>query len=836
MAAALYIAREFTTNTNKRMKRLLLGVLAACCSTLAYSQATEVIVETYAEDIGMVGTADLTGYNTYRVYVKFNSPDDFLTAVYGDANFPTKIQGGDNFFNSALGGLNNQSYQPSIFTSFPDLEYDSFVTIGMDAPADVSAEAGEGVINSVGDPLNDWSVAFEPGSGATGSDIIIDSQTGGSWFPLFPDSNAYAGADSLVLIGQFTTDSALYGVVSVASFIGGNQDNDTLVTLPFSSIVGASFGCTNVDAENYDMDANEDDGSCVFACDYPATQLTIESTSSAAVSCNGYFDGSVSVAVSGGQGSLLYSNAVVGNATGVFNNLQSGMVTITVSDNVGCTVDTMLNVPSPDPLVVEAILSDGISCSGSGDAVLSGNSSGGTGDMTYSLEAPVSDSSGVYFENGMGVLLFENLGPNLYTVYAMDANGCLESTPGISVQDPLPLQIYDNTAPTLCPDSEDGVVAMQHFGGSGAVEYSLDGVNYFADNVFTGLASGDYTFYGADVNGCIDTSDAVTVGSPSAFEALAELVSPTCFGDANGAITLEVQGGTAPLSYVYNQDTTVSFMLNMLTGGDYGIEVLDDNGCSFDASLTLAEPSVIAANAEVTDVLCNGDEDGAISALGTGGSGMGYTYDLDGAGFGPNAEFTGLVAGDYSLTIQDDSECSTTTEITVGSPDAIEVSVDANAGATGTEADGAIDITVTGGTEPFNFSWEGPGFTSEDEDAAGAAAGDYTVTITDGNGCEFVSTTIVVVSGIEEMTNVIDVMLFPNPTRGLVEVQLNGLNGESVTAILTDGLGREVSREDLGNLTGSTIERMDLSGFESGVYFLQLQVANSVETLRVVKH
>ena len=83
------------------MKRLLLGVLAACCSTLAYSQATEIVVETYAENIGMVGTTDLTGYNTYRVYVKFASDQDFLTAVYGDVDFPTKIQGGNNFFNAA---------------------------------------------------------------------------------------------------------------------------------------------------------------------------------------------------------------------------------------------------------------------------------------------------------------------------------------------------------------------------------------------------------------------------------------------------------------------------------------------------------------------------------------------------------------------------------------------------------------------------------------------------------------------------------------------------------------------------------------------------------------
>ena len=818
------------------MKRLLLGVLAACCSTLAFSQATEVVVETYAENIGMVGTEDLTGYNTYRIYVKFESPDDFLTAVYGDADFPTKIQGGDNFFNSAIGGLTNQTYQAGIFTSFPDLEFDSFVTIGMDAPADISDEAGEGVVNSVGDPQNDWSVAFEPGLGANGGDIIIDSQTGGSWFPLYPDANAYAGADSLVLIGQFTTDTTLFGVVSVASFVGGIQDNDTLVTLPFSSVADAVFGCTDAAADNFDANANEDDGSCVYACDYPGTQLVINSVASTSVSCNGYFDGSASVAVSGGQGSLLFSVGSEGNATGVFNNLPSGMVTITIADNAGCSIDTMLDVPTPEPLTVEAILSDGISCNGSADAVLSGSSSGGTGAMTYSLEGPVTDSTGVYFENGVDVLLFENLAPNLYTVYAMDANGCLESTPGISVQDPLPLQIYDNTAPTLCPDSEDGVVAMQHFGGSGAVEYSLDGISFFADNVFEGLAAGTYTFYGSDVNGCIDTSDAVVVGSPAPFETLESLVSPTCFGDSNGSITLEAQGGTVPLSFVYAGDTLDTFSLSMLEGGDYTIDLLDANGCVYDASVTLSEPSQVEVNAVVSDVLCSGDDNGSIVVVGAGGSGMGYTYDIDGAGFGPNGEYADLAAGTYNVTVQDDAECSSSLEIPVSSPDAIDVVVDANAGTTGAEADGVIDITVTGGTEPFSINWEGPDFTSEDEDISGVSAGDYTVTITDGNGCEFVSTTIVVVSGIEELISLIDVTLFPNPTRGMVEVQLTGLNGEAVTAILTDGLGREVSREELGSLTGTIIERMDLSGFESGVYFLQLQVANAVETLRVVKH
>lgn len=817
------------------MKRLLLGVFAAFCSTLAYSQATEIVVETYAENIGMQGTVDLTGYNTYRVYAKFASDSDFLAAVYGDANFPTKIQADNNFFQSSLGGLTNANYNSIIFGTFPDLEYDSFVTIGMAAPA--NTDAGEEGINTIGDPSSDWSVAFEPGLGVAGSDIIIDTQTGGSWFPLYPNSNAVAGPDSLVMIGQFTTNNDLYGVVSVSTFAEGVQADVSTVTLPFSSTPGAVFGCTDTDASNFDMDANEDDGSCVYACDYPATQLMVTEVSASGVSCSGYSDGGATVVISGGQGGLVFDNGTSTNATGIFSNQPAGDVMITVTDAEGCSVDTMVMVGTPDPLVVTASLSDPISCAGEADAVLSGTSTGGTGMVEYSMMAPLTDSTGMpYFEMGAEMLFFDNIGSGLYTVYAIDANGCVDQTPGIQVSEPQPFNLYAQAvAPTTCPDSEDGTVVLNFFGGSGnGTTYSTDGTMFTTETTYM-LAPGMYTFYAQDVNGCLDTLNDVTVTSPSDFESLVELVSPSCFGDMDGAITVEVQGGTAPLSYVFEGDTAANVMLTMIGGGDYAIEVLDANGCSYDAGVTLTEPAQIVPTGSVTDVLCNGDDNGAVVVSAAGGTGMGYIYDLNGGGFGPNSEFNGLEAGTYTVTVQDDSECSGTAEVTVGGPEAIEVTVDANDGATGSESDGVIDITVSGGTAPYGYNWDGPGFMSEDEDISGVAAGDYTVTVTDANGCEFTSTTIVVVSGLDEIANLIEVTLFPNPTNGLVDVRMAGLAGESVTAVMTDGLGREVSREDLGNLSGQFVQRMDLSGYESGVYFLRLEVAEAVEVLRVVK-
>ena len=819
------------------MKRLLLGVCAFLCSTLAYSQPTGIVVETINDNIGMVGTTDLTGYSTYRLYVKFSHPDDFLSAVAGDAgNGPVIIEGGNNFYQDPLGGATPEPNNPLLYAGFPSLEFDSYITIGIDGPSQNFPGSTE--VSIVADEDQPWGATFEQGN-----DLIIDSPIGGAWFATNIYSNGVAGPDSLVLIGQFTTDAELTGQITFQTFIQGQQDEEVtdtsgtvLTTLAFSSVPDAIFGCVDPDAENTTPGANTDDGSCVYACDYPATQLELVSTGAQAPDCFGFSNGQASVEVTGGQGGVTYSLDNQQNATGIFNNVPAGDAMITISDAQGCEVMATVTVPAATPIVLDAILSDPISCNGESDAVISGSGSGGAGDLQFSMSAPVTDSTGTYFEMGSDVLLFDGLGEGIYSVYALDTNGCVLNSSNIVVAQPTPFNLYAQAvAPTTCPDTEDGTVVLNFFGGSGnGTTYSTDGSMFSTENTFT-LAPGTYTFYAQDVNGCPDTLTDVEVVSPSPFESLAELVSPTCFGDMNGSITVDVQGGTAPLTYVVNGDSLDMVMLNMVTGGDYTIEVVDANGCSFDASVTLNEPDEIVPAATVTDVLCNGDENGGFVVSASGGSAMGYNYDVDNGGFGPNAEYTGLAAGTYTVTVQDDAECSGSVDIVVGSPDAIEVSVDANGGATGAESDGALDITVTGGTAPYEYSWEGPGFTSMDEDPTGLAAGDYTVTITDSNGCEFTSTTIVVVSGLDEMVNLIDVTLFPNPTRGLVEVQFNGLMGESVTAVIVDGLGREVSREDLGNLTGAHLQRMDLSGFESGVYYLRLEVADAVEVLRVVK-
>ena len=722
--------------------RSLLPVLAMVwvCSIPGrlMGQATEIVIETYAENIGMTGTTDLTGYNTYRVFVKFASDQDFLTAVYGDVDFPTRIQGGNNFFNSTLGSLNNENYNSLLFDLFPDLEFDSFITIGMDGPA-VTAN-GEAAINAVGDLSANWIPQFEPGGGATGSDIIIDTQTGGSWFPLYPNSNAYAGADSLVMIGQFTTDSTLYGVISIASFVGGVQSNDALVQLPFSSSPNAVFGCTDSNADNYDMAANEDNGSCVFACDYPATQLVITETASNSASCSGYADGFASVTVSGGQGSLTYSNGFSENATGIFGGVVAGELTITVTDNVGCTAEALVTIDSPEALDIIASLSGPISCFGESDAVISGSSSGGTGMVMYSLEAPIDTGGLPYFENGLENLLFENIGVGLYTVYAIDENGCTDNSPGISIYQPQTFNLYAVAIePSSCEPAQDGVVVLNYFGGSGnSATYSLEGLSFSEENTFF-VAPGTYTFYAQDQNGCLDTLSNVVVEGTGEIELDVEITPPSCSGGADGILLLFPDGGSTALEVVFDGEVvSPSLPVTGLSAGTYSVFVSDDAGCESEFEVAVEDlAEVVLEVAVLQDAPCSGGT-GDIGLFAAGGVGP-YTVSgpFGNDTFDPDFPLMGVPTGSGTVTILDANGCEASSPFIIGEPEALTVELESIQPTTPGNSEGTITVDISGGTPPYTTFWtrDDGVVVSSAQNPSGLSVGLYSLALTDANGC-----------------------------------------------------------------------------------------------------
>ncbi len=221
--------------------------------------------------------------------------------------------------------------------------------------------------------------------------------------------------------------------------------------------------------------------------------------------------------------------------------------------------------------------------------------------------------------------------------------------------------------------------------------------------------------------------------------ALDSITDNICGTDSLGEIAITVSGGLAPYSFSWdNGDTTED--LTGLPAGDFVGTITDAGGCELvSPTLTVAAPpALMVAVDSIVDVSCAGDANGSIDITVMGGT-MPYSFSWDNGD--TTEDLTGLAAGDYVGTITDSVGCELVSpSLTVGSPDSLAVALESitDVSCKG-GADGAIDITVSGGTAPYTFSWDNGDTT---EDLTGLMAGSYVGTIMDANGCMLVSPTL----------------------------------------------------------------------------------------------
>ena len=208
-------------------------------------------------------TGPLAGMTTWRLTAKLNHVDDMLSSVYGNDELPLQVSSTAPFYQDLFGGTFANGVNPLLLPSFPDLAYDSWVTIGIESTA--NSAAGEGDIQSAQSPGQNWVIGFD-----AGGEILMNDPTGGAWFVTNVYNNGIAGDDLEVLLGQFTTAGELTGVLNYQVFLEGNGANDVRVTASFSSAdlegeEGPACGCLDETADNYDSTAVYDDGSCETA-------------------------------------------------------------------------------------------------------------------------------------------------------------------------------------------------------------------------------------------------------------------------------------------------------------------------------------------------------------------------------------------------------------------------------------------------------------------------------------------------------------------------------------------------------------------------------------------
>ena len=798
------------------MKHFLPLVLSVLVINTGFAQLTGISVEEYA-DHSTTSIAELEGMITYRVYVDCTNPLDEISAIYGDATSPLSLTPTDVFYQDPFGEPYGWSINPAFFSAFPSLEYDSWVTIGSENTSVI------GTHNTVG---------LDMGNFEAGGTLTVDNANGGSWFTLFGDEAAQAGDDLKVLIAQLTVpaDAAFTGNFNVQMFINGEQSSSTQYpAVPFSSEGDAIFGCLDPDATNYNPDATEQGEVCVYECALSLTVAEVMGTS-----CPGLSDGEAVIESAGAQLGVLFQidGSTDELAVGNFDELAAGTYTVNASDGAGCSASIEVEIVSPDPILITASMTESVSCNGDSDAVISGMVEGGTGALSLSLSED--------FVFSTDTLNFEGLSSGTYVIYAEDENNCAVSSEVIIIDNPAPVFVsvtggQGSILGASCSYSEDGVVNLIAGGGSGngGYSYGTNGVDFAEGNVLN-LGVGTYTFYAMDVNGCVGQSNnEFSVEGPDPIVISSSASGITCNGDVDGATSFDATGGNGGLMFSFNggaSNATTSY--EGLAPGEYTLVVMDSEGCEGTATITIEDISAVEASAIVTAISCSGEVDGAIELVASGGTNL-FEYSADGTEFGSLPLFTGLEAGTYTYYVQDSNECEASVEATITEPDPVAVtgSITNDSG----DGDGQLDITTTGGSGDYSYSWSGPdNFTSADEDLTGIAAGEYTVTVTDGNGCTTTETFGVLV-GISEWSFLQSVQVSPNPSNGVVNVTLNGSTGEDVAFNLYDAQGRNVWSQTAFNAMGQVRLVADFQTVANGVYQLQMISGASRHSVQLIK-
>jgi len=318
-----------------------------------------------------------------------------------------------------------------------------------------------------------------------------------------------------------------------------------------------------------------------------------------------------------------------------------------------------------------------------------------------------------------------------------------------------------------------------------------------------------------------------------------DVTSESCFDVADGAAFIVLD--SALTDSVYYVLTAPGLNLNGtwsdgtfsgLNPGNYLLEVFDgDSSCSAVRTFVIDAAPDVSLFAVATSPLCAGGDDGAISAF-TADTVEVVGYTLNGDAPSTDDTFIGLAAGNYLLTVEvvvpSGATCFDTTLVSVVDPAGMVVVIDAIEGADPDEENGGVDVTVSGGQEPYNFEWTGPDGSSSQEDPDDLTSGDWTLVVTDGDGCS-VEVEVTVPVGLQEWLAP-HFVIMPNPTREDYRVQFERRFEGQLE--LTDITGRLLSQQ---SVRGWRAEGT-LSGLPDGVYFLRAQDERGAGTaMRLVK-
>jgi len=425
--------------------------------------------------------------------------------------------------------------------------------------------------------------------------------------------------------------------------------------------------------------------------------LSVTATQTAQVLCVGGADAKITVTATGLNGQYQYSiNNGVQQPSNVFTNLAAGSYTVTVTGQFGFTkTSNVVVISNPTPVSVSANVNN---------ANLSATAAGGSGPYTYSID-------GMNFQTSN---TFTGLSNGVYIVTAKDANGCTATAQGIVAVNTL-IVTAELSGNILCAGGNSGSISVSVGGGQAPITYSLDGISFQSQNVFTGLGAGTYTITVKDNAGFSAVTNTVTLTNPP-------VLSVTASSNLN-VISAQAAGGTGAWTYsIDGMNFQTGNTFNNVPNGDYTVTAKDANACTATKVVSVNVPPLVLTAGTTQPILCFGDQTGDIMALATGGIPP-YEYRLNADPYQNSNIFIALPAGNYTVSTKDASGAEMSVNVTITSPTLFTMDISL--------VDNNATLTFNGGTTPYTYTVNG----IPELPLSNLAPNVYTVIATDANGC-----------------------------------------------------------------------------------------------------
>jgi len=548
--------------------------------------------------------------------------------------------------------------------------------------------------------------------------------------------------------------------------------------------------------------------------------------------CSGTCDGSIATAPSGGSAPYTFFWAPGGQSTSSITNQCAGNYQVTVTDANGCSVDSIISLSQPAQIIANEVTN--VSTCGQCNGSITVNPTGGSGGYTYDWSPdPIT---------GDGTNSVSNLCGGAYTVIITDSDGC-STVHGIAVGDIVAETISMSATAATCPDVCDGTATVTYTCNDPACsnEWYDAGTGMpigQTSPVATNLCPGLYFVLVSNNSGCI-SADTVSVLAPMEFNVSSSLHHPSCNGDSDGAIAVSVSGGSGGYTYSWSPAPAVgqgTDSISQLTAGTYQLTVTDAMGCDTVIDLTIMDPPAINLTPTVTDILCSGDCNGALSVVATGGAGnFSYQWYQSGAPMvgETNNNINNLCMGNYNVDVTDQNGCTVNFpfDLTVSQPALLTATASAIDVACFGDCSGVAWVDISGGIGPFTIIWynntTGNPIGQTGDTAYNLCSGDYYAQITDNNGC--------------------NVFAIPTVTVGAPSILTYSTNTTGVTCFGNcDGSADIIAAGGTGpysynwtNLAGTPIPgntNPSVNGLCAGIYLVDLMDANgcSIDDINVI--